>query len=151
MTNISTLHHQVEELAELVCELTHTCNKTQDYFAKSFNLSPAEFRVLKLFAFNELLSIKELCDTLSITPGRITQIVAGLEEKNFVSKITNTDDKRNVSIKILPKSRPFIENLYNSHINIHQEILNNMEVHKRDDLIESLRYLIAELNKKKKK
>ncbi|MFA7288165.1 MAG: MarR family transcriptional regulator [Melioribacteraceae bacterium] len=150
MINTSQLHHQVEELAELVCELTHTCNRTQDFFAKSFNLTPAEFRVLKLFAFNETLSIKELCDILSITPGRITQIISGLEEKKFVIRISNTDDKRNVAIKILPKSRPFIENLYNSHMSIHEDILNKMEQPKRDNLIESLRYLITELNKKKK-
>jgi len=47
--------YKEETLAELVCELTRNCGLKEDYFASSFNLSPAQVRILKLYSYQFIL------------------------------------------------------------------------------------------------
>jgi len=101
MSKIKSKH---ESLAELVCELTRYCALKEEYFAASFNLSPTEVRFLKLFAFQDVYTIKELREKLGLTPGRITHILDSLEAKKLISRLQDEKDKRNIIVKLLPKS-----------------------------------------------
>ena len=72
---------EMEPIAEMICELTRYCNIKEEYFVASFNLSPIEVRLLKLFVVKPDYTIKEIRDLLRLTPGRITHILTSLEKK----------------------------------------------------------------------
>ena len=136
-----------EITAELLCDLTRMCNIKEENFALSFNLSPGEFRLLKLFVFKNPYTVKELCELLSLTPGRITHLVGSLESKKLITKKTNTTDKRGVTIYLSPKSKKYIQNVYNSHISFHKEILKHIDENEKEVLNKSLTIIVDSFKK----
>ncbi|MFH1194747.1 MAG: MarR family transcriptional regulator [bacterium] len=140
-----SLTEAAKEMADLTCELARICSQKEQHFASMFNITPAEFRCLRLFTFKKQISIKEILQELVLTPGRITHILTSLEEKNFVTRSMDPTDKRNIIVELTPRSEPFIKNIYESHINIHQEILEKIDVDKRDFILTSIQDLITAL------
>jgi DNA-binding MarR family transcriptional regulator len=132
----------IESTAELLCDLTRMCTIKEEHFASRFNLTPGEFRLLKLFVFKNLYTIKELCELLNLTPGRITHLVASLERKKLIIKKISTEDKRNVTLSLSHKSREYIKNVYNNHIRFHKDILKNIKDNEKEALNKSLTIIV---------
>ena len=103
MENIN--FEQSKFLAELTCELAKTCSEKEVYFAKTFNLTPAEFKCLREFGDQSEIPVKELCRRLQLTPGRITHILTNLEDKSFLFRKADPVDKRNVTVYLTKKKR----------------------------------------------
>ena len=101
---METNDNDYQRIAELICELTRNCNIKEDFFAASFNLSPTEVRLLKLFAFADSYSIKEIREKLNLTAGRITHILGSLEAKKILQRVPEENDKRNINVQLLPKA-----------------------------------------------
>ena len=132
-------------MADLTCTLTKTCNEKENYFAAMFNLTPSEFKCLRLFTNKQKLSIKEISGAMNITPGRITHILTSLEDKNFIKRKIDQTDKRNVLVFLTSKSEPFIKNLNDSHIQLHKDILERIEPEKRGLVISAMEDVIKAL------
>jgi len=133
---------KMEPIAELICELTRNCNIKEEYFASSFNLSPTEVRFLKLFAVSPTYTIKELRSLLKLTPGRITHILTTLEEKKLISRSADTQDKRVILVKLMPKANPLIINLHQNYHELHNRILQNVEKKELENIFSSLEILV---------
>lgn len=142
---MSENNHTAVELSELICELTRLCSAKEEYFASMFNLSLSEFKMLKLFVNSSSYHVKELCQKLSLTNGRITHIVTSLEDKGFVKRSATAEDRRNVVVTLQPKSRPFISNLNSCYIDLHNKILEKIETSVQDKIFDSLIILIEAL------
>ena len=135
-----------EEMAKLTCELARTCNEKENNFAAMFNLTPAEFKCLRLFSTKNVLSIKELTSTLALTPGRITHILTSLEAKKYILRKIDPSDKRNIQVFITPQSEPFIKEINSRHIQIHEEILSKIDSGKQEFIVGAMRDLIGALH-----
>jgi MarR family 2-MHQ and catechol resistance regulon transcriptional repressor len=131
-----------EDIAELICELTRNCNIKEEFFAASFNLSPTEVRLLKLFAFEERYSIREIRTKLNLTPGRITHILQSLENKNIIQRVPDENDKRNIHVKLLPKASPLIQNLHQNYNQLHEDLLKNVDQMEMKHMHDSLQILV---------
>jgi len=134
-----------KEMAELTCDLSKTCQDKEKYFASLYNLTPAEFRCLRLFNKQYARSIKEITSELGLTPGRITHILTSLEEKKLIERKVDPTDRRNVIVNLTPQSKPFLNNIYENHVIIHQEILHGIEEDKRKLIIDALRETLRAL------
>jgi len=132
-----------EVLAEMLCELTRMCGIKEDYFARSFNLSPTEVRLLKLFTFSETFTVKELREKLKISPGRITHIISSLEEKKLIRRVRDVNDRRSILIQLMPSATPYIENLHKNYNQLHLDILKNIN---KDDM-KQIYFSLQVLNK----
>jgi len=132
-------------MADLTCEMAKTCNRKEIQFAASFNLTPAEFKFLRLFSETFTLPIKKISATLDLTPGRITHIITSLEKKNLIKRHQDPVDKRNVFIDLTSVSKPFIRNLHKNHIDIHKKILENITPEKRELVISAMEDVIFAL------
>lgn len=143
---VDTSENLAEEMANITCELAKTCTAKENYFAALFNLTPAEFKCLRLFTNKKVLSIKEITFQLQITPGRITHILTSLETKKFVTRKIDPTDKRNVLVYLTPKSEPFIRNLNDNHIKLHEDILEKIDPEKREIVISAMKDVIVALN-----
>jgi DNA-binding MarR family transcriptional regulator len=129
------------DIAELVCNLTRYCNIKEEYFASSFNLSPTQVRVLKLFTYTNSYSIKELCSHLQLSNGRITQIITTLENKNILYRKIDKKDKRNVIVLLKPKSKTYINNILKNYEELHKILLSEVPENETNKIIESLKIL----------
>ncbi len=141
-----SIQSMAEQMSFLTCELSRTCNQKENYFASMFSLTPAEFRTLRLFKDKKVLGIKDITGEVSLTPGRITHILTSLEAKKFVVRKVDKNDKRNVKVELTPKAIPFIQNLNESHIKLHNDILKKIKPDMRPMVIESLKQVIEALN-----
>jgi DNA-binding MarR family transcriptional regulator len=133
----------IDPIAELICELTRNCNIKEEYFASSFNLSPTEVRLLKLFVLSPTYTIKELRDLLKLTPGRITHILTSLEAKKLVSRNSDSKDKRVILVSLLPKANPLITNLNKNYHELHNRILRNVKETEMNKILSSLEILVG--------
>jgi DNA-binding MarR family transcriptional regulator len=131
-----------EAVAELICELTRNCNIKEEFFAASFNLSPTEVRLLKLFAFENSFTIKEIRDNLNLSAGRISHILKSLEAKKLLTRMTDDMDKRNTIVKLLPNASPFIQNLHENYHRLDDDILKNVNSVEMNDIYHSLKVLV---------
>lgn len=134
-------------MAELTCELAKTCNDKEVYFSSLFNLTPAEFKCLRLFTKTDSLSIKHIASSMDLTAGRITHILTSLEKKKFIKRKVDENDKRNVVVYITQNSQPFLKNINKSHIKLHEEILEKISEDKQKLVLDSLREVIKALRK----
>ena len=132
----------LDPVAELICELTRNCTIKEEYFASSFNLSPTEVRVLKLFVLTPTYKIKELQNLLNLTPGRITHILTSLEAKKLILRTTDSKDKRVILVNLLPKANPLIKNLHQNYHELHNRILKNVNDKEMDKILSSLQILV---------
>ncbi|MEO8231655.1 MAG: MarR family transcriptional regulator [Ignavibacteriota bacterium] len=117
----------MEPIAELICELTRNCTIKEEYFAASFNLSPTEVRLLKLFSFSPKYTIKELRELLKLTPGRITHILTTLEQKKLITRVQDASDKRIILVNLTSKAQPLITNLQQNYHDLHVKILESVD------------------------
>ncbi len=135
------------EMAILTCELAKACNQKEKSFAAKFNLTPAEFRCLRLFSNHDSLSIKFITKAMDITPGRTTHILTSLEDKKLVRRKADPKDKRNMIVYLTSKSKPFIKNLTENHVRIHEEILGHIKKNNQPMIINVMRDVINALYK----
>ena len=139
---MAKLDNKSEAIAELICELTRNCNIKEEFFAASFNLSPTEVRLIKLFAFENTFSIKEIRKKLNLSAGRISHILRSLEAKKLLIRISDDSDKRNTIVKLLPNASPFIKNLHHNYHRLHEDILKNVNGVEMNDIYISLKVLV---------
>ena len=132
----------IEPITDLICELSRNCTLKEEYFATSFNLTPTEVRLLKLFTESPTHSIKELCTQLMVTPGRITHILDSLEKKKLISRSNDPSDKRSILVKLMPNANPFIKNLQNNYRVLHEKILNTVDEKDLEKILSSLKVLV---------
>ncbi|MBU1099552.1 MAG: MarR family transcriptional regulator [Bacteroidetes bacterium] len=138
-----TTEELAKSMAELTCRLSKVCLEKDAYLAAMFNLTPAEFRCLKLFSNTSQLSIKSLGKELNLSPGRITHILTSLENKGFVTRHLDPSDKRNVLVDITAKCKPFIKNLDECHLQVHKEILKIIDPCERDCIIGAMEAVVS--------
>jgi DNA-binding MarR family transcriptional regulator len=136
------INNESEAVAELICELTRNCNIKEEIFASSFNLSPTEVRLLKLFAFENTFTIKEIRMKLNLSAGRISHILQSLEAKKLLTRIPDNTDKRSTIVKLLPNASPFIQNLHLNYQRLHGDILKNVKDVEMNDIYLSLKVLV---------
>ncbi|MCF8259403.1 MAG: MarR family transcriptional regulator [Melioribacteraceae bacterium] len=134
---------QAEKLAELTCELARLCQEKDSHFASSFNLSPAEVKILKILKKHDRISVGDVSKYSSLTYGRITQIITNLEKKGLIVRSSDSPDKRSVTISISKRNIPFVENVTNACVNLHSRIIETMDESKVEKIISSLDELMS--------
>ena len=67
-----------------------------------------------------------MIDELEISAGRVTHILTSLEKKKYITRRVDKADKRNHLVDLTPQSRKFINQLTKKHVELHQNILNDI-------------------------
>jgi DNA-binding MarR family transcriptional regulator len=141
---MSTLIKDAEVLAELSCKLAQVCKRQEDALAAKFRLAPSEFRFLKLYAsMGAVLTIKDFRKVLNLTPGRMTHIISSLERKKFLKRRTQKEDKRFVSIILLPKVDPLIETMKKTSGVFYKSLLEKIDPNARETMVKTLSLVVG--------
>lgn len=134
-----------ELMANLTCELARTCTNKEHFFAAKYDLTPAEFRCLRLFRDSPSIAIKSIAIQMKLTPGRITHILTSLEDKKYIERKIDQKDKRNVIVHLTESSKPFLKLVNDNHVKLHEDILLKLPDDKRDFILESMEEVIKAL------
>jgi DNA-binding MarR family transcriptional regulator len=112
-----------ERLAELTFELLEECQEKREQIANSVGLTVGEFKVMRVFRSNEVLSVGTVADRLELSSSRLTRIIDGLVQKGIVSRETSPDDRRIMELRLTDKGRKLERVLKERYVNTHAQII----------------------------
>ena len=137
---------EAERLARLTFLLARACEDKEQYFIKLYNLTSAEFRLLRFLKDRISINAKELAYQIGVTQGRITQILTTLEKKGYIVRELDITDRRNIIIKLTESAVPFVQNVTQKHIELHTKVLEKIPVEIRDTVMDAIEELLITLS-----
>ena len=134
-------------LAELTFSLLATCQEKETRLAEQHGLTQAEFRCLRSFGTEESLNNKKIAERMNLSPSRLTRIIDRLVRKDYVVREINNTDRRNMSVSLSGKGMQVVQLLNQSYLDIHREILEDIEETQHTPLITAMTSLLSALKK----
>lgn len=136
---------QAKLMADLTLQMEKFCRVKESFFASKFDLTPVEFRCLRIIKDNFEVPSKTLVKTMNLSPGRITHLVDSLEKKGLVSRKMDPNDRRSILVRLTEDALVFLEKIQDEYIQLHEEILKYLPKGKRVEIFNNLEYLFMAL------
>jgi DNA-binding MarR family transcriptional regulator len=113
------MEHTREDLLQTVVQLMMSIMRHVRHVGPPVEpvLSPPQMHILFSIAHHKQgLSVKELAESASVTPGAITQFVDTLVEKGLVVRETDPNDRRVVRLKLTGRAKNQFEKFKTEHL-----------------------------------
>ena len=124
-----------EILANLTFNLLARCQEKDARLAEEHRLLEAEFKCLRLFGVDETLSNKEIAKRMNLSESRLTRIMDGLVQKGYMKREADKSDRRLMKLSLFRRGKMLSNKLNNGFIEIHTEILQDIDVSQHESLI----------------
>lgn len=136
-----------EKLAELTFRLLASCHEKEERLAKNHGLTQAEFRCLRHIQTGENINNREIAERMKLSTSRLTRIIDGLVQKGYVIREIEPTDRRNMRVYLSEKGVEFVQRLNGDYIDIHKEILLDIDIEQHKPLINAMTHLLSALEK----
>lgn len=133
------------KLAEIAFTLLGDCAKKEVQFAKRFGLTTAEFHCLRFITSGEVITNKDLADRLNLSAGRLSRIINGLVEKNYVTRNPDPNNRRSLHVSLSQKGEEMVTQFKEAYVSIHEEILSDIDPSIHKELINGMTHLLTAL------
>lgn len=141
------LNKHAEKLADLTFTLLANCQEKEVRLAEIHNLTQAEFRCLRLFGSDESLNNKQIAERMNLSPSRLTRIIDGLVKKEYILREIDPNDRRNMRVSLSKKGQLLTHQLNKAYIEIHKEILQDIDENQHEPLTTALEHMLSALEK----
>jgi DNA-binding MarR family transcriptional regulator len=141
------LEKDAGRLANLTFTLLATCQQKENLIAEQYGLTQAEFRCLKLFDKKEVINNKTIAKRMGLSASRLTRIIDGLVAKGYTEREINLTDRRNMDVQLSKKGKQLVQKLDHTYINIHKELLGDIENSQHKPLISAMTSLLNAMEK----
>lgn len=132
------MNHDSFEIAMLIKEIySSTMGKVSDGMRKS-GLTHQQITVIKLMAHKGKITIKQLCEDMSLAKGTVSGIVSRLESLGYVKKEKDDKDKRNTYIVFSKEGLNFVKNFRYDINNSFDSVFENFTHEELRDIRETL-------------
>jgi DNA-binding MarR family transcriptional regulator len=136
-----------KDLGELTFSLLKKCQEKEERLSSQFKITVPEFRCLRSFRGDSLLSVKTLVERIALSGSRLTRILEGLENKGFITRKLDAHDRRSIIVSLTKKGRSLEHDLEERFMEIHHEILKGVPDHMHEPLTTGLRNLLSSLDR----
>jgi DNA-binding MarR family transcriptional regulator len=130
-------------LSNLTFNLLARCQEKENRLAEAHNLLEAEFKCFRFMSSEESLNNKEIAKRMKLSPGRITRIMDGLVKKEYMQRVIDKDDRRNMKLSLSRKGKNLSHKLNGAYIKIHKEILQEIDASQHKSLLVAMEHLHA--------
>ncbi len=134
-------------LANLTFNLLANCQEKEVHLAELHGLTQAEFRCLRLFGTDESLNNKTIAERMNLSPSRLTRIIDGLVKKRYIRRDIDSNDRRNMKVNLSTKGKSLVQQLNKAYVDIHEEILLDIDPSQHEQLIVAMTHLLEALEK----
>ena len=134
-------------LANLTFSLLANCQEKEVHLAELHGLTQAEFRCLRLFGTDESLNNKTIAERMNLSPSRLTRIIDGLVKKKYIRREIDSNDRRNMKVNLSTKGKSLVQQLNKAYVDIHEEILMDIDPSQHEQLIVAMTHLLEALEK----
>jgi DNA-binding MarR family transcriptional regulator len=138
-------HQTAEHLANLTFSLLANCQEKEVRLATVHNLTQAEFRCLRLFGTDESVNNKSIAERMNLSPSRLTRIIDGLVEKEYILREIDPNDRRNMRVMLSRRGKHLVNQLNKAYVQIHHEILQDIDTSQHEPLIVAMQHLLEAL------
>jgi len=138
-------HQTAEHLANLTFSLLANCQEKEVRLATVHNLTQAEFRCLRLFGTDESVNNKSIAERMNLSPSRLTRIIDGLVEKEYIIREIDPNDRRNMRVMLSRRGKHLVNQLNKAYVQIHSEILQDIDTSQHEPLITAMQHLLEAL------
>jgi DNA-binding MarR family transcriptional regulator len=138
---------EATQLADLTFKLLANCQEKEARLAEQHGLTQAEFRCLRHFGTEESTNNKQIAKKMNLSPSRLTRIIDGLVRKNYISREIDSIDRRNMKVTLSRQGTLIVRQLNDAYINIHSEILKEIDEPQHKPLITAMTHLLSALEK----
>ncbi|MBI4536077.1 MAG: MarR family transcriptional regulator [Ignavibacteriae bacterium] len=115
---------QAERMADLTFALLEQCQIKQERIASSLQLTVAEFKLLRSFRSDLVVTAGELAKRMKLSSSRLTRILDGLVAKGLARRDVGSSDRRVMEV-VLTKRGTDIQNQLNAtFLRTHEDILD---------------------------
>lgn len=140
-------HETAAKLADLTFKLLANCQEKEARLADKYGLTQSEFRCLRLFNKRDVLNNKQVAERMNLSPSRLTRIIDGLVAKDYIIRQIEPSDRRNMKVELSKRGKVLVQKLNDAYVNIHQEILNDIDRPQHKPLINAMENLLVALQK----
>jgi len=141
------INKNAESLANLTFVLLANCQEKEARLAEIHNLTQAEFRCLRLFGSDESINNKAIAERMNLSPSRLTRIIDGLVQKEYIIREIDPNDRRNMRVSLSKKGQLLVQQLNKAYIDIHKDILQDIDEEQHQPLITAMTYFLSALEK----
>ncbi len=136
-----------ERLADLTFTLLQRCQEKEARLAEEHGLFQAEFRCIRLFGSDESLNNTQISKRMKLSPSRLTRIIDCLEKKGYMKREIAQKDRRNMRIFLSRRGKILTNKLNKAFIDLHSEILQDIDVSQHEPLITAMEHLQLAIEK----
>jgi len=136
-----------EDLANLTFSLLAGCQEKEAWLAEQHGLFQAEFKCLRLFGTNESLNNTQISERMNLSPSRLTRIIDGLVKKGYMQREIDQNDRRNMRVTLSRRGKIFTNKLDKAFVEVHEEILQDIDPSQHEHLISAMEHLLAAIEK----
>ncbi len=136
-----------EHLADLTFNLLARCQEKEAWLAKEHGLFKAEFKCLRLFGSDESLNNTQISKRMNLSPSRLTRIIDTLVEKGYMKREIEQYDRRNMRVFLSRRGKLLTNKLNKTFVDIHEDILQDIDVSQHEPLITAMGHLQAAIEK----
>ncbi|MBU2446027.1 MAG: MarR family transcriptional regulator [Bacteroidetes bacterium] len=141
------LENTASNLADLTFRLLASCHEKEERLAKNHGLTQAEFRCLRLIQAGENINNREIAERMKLSASRLTRIIDGLVLKGYVMREIEPSDRRNMRVYLSSKGVEFTQRLNGDYLNIHKDILSDIDLVQHKPLINAMTHLLSALER----
>jgi DNA-binding MarR family transcriptional regulator len=119
------------------------------YQSERFGLPEAEIRCLLLFGEEKYLTPKGISNKMNLVKSRISKLISGLNKKGLIQKIPDPEDSRTTLLRLTSQGHKQLNEINSFLIDIHHEVLQQMEPEQRSTMMTNLELLKASMESTK--
>ncbi len=131
-------HQTAEHLANLTFNLLANCQEKEVRLATVHNLTQA-------FETDESVNNKKIAERMNLSPSRLTRIIDGLVEKEYIIREIDPNDRRNMRVMLSRRGKHLVNQLNKAYVQIHDEILQDIDTSQHEPLITAMQHLLEAL------
>jgi DNA-binding MarR family transcriptional regulator len=134
-------------LANLTFNLLARCQEKEAWLAEKHGLFQAEFKCLRLFGSDESLNNTQISKRMKLSPSRLTRIIDTLVQKGYMKREIEQYDRRNMRVFLSRRGKILTNKLNKAFVDIHNEILKDIDVSQHEPLIATMGHLQLAIEK----
>jgi DNA-binding MarR family transcriptional regulator len=98
-----------------------------------------------MFETDESVNNKKIAERMNLSPSRLTRIIDGLVEKEYINREIDADDRRNMRVTLSRRGKHLVNQLNKAYVQIHDEILQDIDSSQHEPLITAMQHLLEAL------
>lgn len=123
----------------VLIKIARKLENSYDEILKTYSLTLKHFRVLLAIYNNNNISQKEVSELLKVDRTTVVHLVDKLEEKNYIKRETNQEDRRSFQLTLTNKGNFIMEPLWKIRSEIEMQVVNDLSRNQKKILKEICR------------